>query len=109
MDTFATALYVKIDDELVTNPLLRIWRPAVGIAPQLSDAELLTMAVIQALLGFTSTGTQPLSKRSSTSGRPVRRAIGSSGSQPPRTMVASEAMAAAVAAWARSRLSDRTI
>ena len=54
MDTFATALYVKIDDELVTNPLLRIWRPAVGIAPQLSDAELLTMAVIQALLGFTS-------------------------------------------------------
>src|SRR5664279_3329115 len=54
MDTFATALYVKIDDELAINPLLRIWRPAVGIAPQLSDAELLTMAVIQALLGFTS-------------------------------------------------------
>src|SRR5664280_1206968 len=54
MDTFATALYVKIDDELATNPSLRIWRPEVGIAPKLSDAELLTMAVLQALLGFTS-------------------------------------------------------
>jgi hypothetical protein len=54
MDTFATALYVKIDDELATNPSLRIWRPKVGIAPKLSDAELLTMAVLQALLGFTS-------------------------------------------------------
>ena len=54
MDTFATALYVKIDDELATNSSLRIWRPEVGIAPQLSDAELLTMAVLQALLGFTS-------------------------------------------------------
>jgi hypothetical protein len=54
MDTFATALYVKIDDELATNPSLRTWRPAVGIAPKLSDAELLTMAVLQALLGFTS-------------------------------------------------------
>jgi hypothetical protein len=54
MDTFATALYVKIDDELATNRSLRIWRPKVGIAPKLSDAELLTMAVLQALLGFTS-------------------------------------------------------
>ena len=54
MDTFATALYVKIDDELATNSSLRIWRPEVGIAPRLSDAELLTMAVLQALLGFTS-------------------------------------------------------
>ena len=54
MDTFATALYVKIDDELATNPSLRIWRPVVGISPKLSDAELLCMAVLQALLGFTS-------------------------------------------------------
>jgi hypothetical protein len=54
MDTFVTALYVKIDDELAMNPSLRIWRPEVGIAPRLSDAELLTMAVLQALLGFTS-------------------------------------------------------
>ncbi len=54
MDTFVTALYVKIDDELATNPSLGIWRPEVGIAPELSDAELITMAVIHALLGFTS-------------------------------------------------------
>jgi hypothetical protein len=54
MDTFVTALYVKIDDELATNPSLGIWRPEVGIAPELSDAELITLAVIQALLGFTS-------------------------------------------------------
>jgi hypothetical protein len=30
------------------------WRPRVGIAPRLSDAELVTLAVMQALLGFTS-------------------------------------------------------
>ncbi len=45
MDTSASALYVKIDDELAANPTLRIRRPEVGIAPTLSDAELLTMAV----------------------------------------------------------------
>jgi hypothetical protein len=54
MDTFVTALYVKIDDELAMDRSLRISRPEVGIAPKLSDAELLTMAVLQALLGFTS-------------------------------------------------------
>ena len=53
-DTFVTALYVKIDDELATNPSLRVWRPEVGIVPKLSDAQLLTMAVLQALLGFSS-------------------------------------------------------
>src|SRR6266540_2483781 len=30
------------------------WRPAVGIAPKLSDAELVTLAVMQALLGYPS-------------------------------------------------------
>jgi hypothetical protein len=54
MDTFVTALYVKIDDTLRDTPSLRLWRPSVGIAPKLSDAELVTMAVVQALLGFTS-------------------------------------------------------
>jgi hypothetical protein len=34
--------------------VLRRWRPAVGITPKLSDAELLTVAVMQALLGHTS-------------------------------------------------------
>ena len=36
------------------HPELAPWRPAVGIAPKLSDAELVTLAVMQALLGFTS-------------------------------------------------------
>ena len=54
LDTLATALYVTIDDTLKTSPELRRWRPAVGIAPKLSDAELLTVAVMQALLGYTS-------------------------------------------------------
>lgn len=54
MDTFVTALYVKVDDTLRDTPSLRLYRPTVGIAPKLSDAELVTMAVVQALLGFTS-------------------------------------------------------
>src|SRR2546429_3387972 len=54
MDTLATALYVKTDDLLKASPYLARWRPAVGITPQLSDAELVTLAVMQALLGYTS-------------------------------------------------------
>ena len=54
LDTLATALYVKTDDALRTDPGFARWRPRVGIAPKLSDAELLTLAVIHALLGFTS-------------------------------------------------------
>jgi hypothetical protein len=54
LDTRATALYVKIDDLLKTAPYLAPWRPVVGIAPKLSDAELVTLAVMQALLGHTS-------------------------------------------------------
>ena len=54
LDTLATALYVKIDELLQQAPQLAPWRPQVGIAPKLSDAELVTLAVMQALLGFTS-------------------------------------------------------
>src|SRR5262249_53231268 len=54
LDTLATALYVKIDDVLKDDPSLAPPRPAVGIEPTLSDAELATVAVLQALLGFTS-------------------------------------------------------
>ena len=54
LDTLATALYVKIDDELKMRPELARSRPEIGLCPKLSDAELLTLAVIQALLGFTS-------------------------------------------------------
>jgi DDE family transposase len=54
LDTLATALYVRTDDLLKESPQIAPLRPAVGIAPQLSDAELVTLAVLQALLGFTS-------------------------------------------------------
>jgi Transposase DDE domain len=54
LDTLATALYVTIDELLTSAPHLAPWRPAVGIAPKLTDAELVTLAVMQALLGYTS-------------------------------------------------------
>jgi len=54
VDTLATALYVKTDDLLIQAPDLAPWRPKVGIRPRLNDAELVTLAVMQALLGFTS-------------------------------------------------------
>jgi hypothetical protein len=54
IETLATALYVKIDDMLRDWPDLAPVRPAAGTPLTLSDAELLTMAVMSALLGFTS-------------------------------------------------------
>ena len=54
LDTLATTLYVTVDDLLVEHPEWAPQRPAVGIAPKLSDAELVTLAVIQALLRFDS-------------------------------------------------------
>jgi len=54
LDTLATALYVRTDDLLALAPERIPWRPAVGIKPRISDAELVTLAVLQALLGFTS-------------------------------------------------------
>src|SRR3954449_5752276 len=52
LDTLATAIYVRIDDELKASPQLNPWRPKVGIAPQITDAELITVSVMQALLGY---------------------------------------------------------
>lgn len=52
LDTLATALYARIDDLLKECPELAPWRPKVGIAPKLSDAELLTLAVLQVLHGY---------------------------------------------------------
>jgi hypothetical protein len=52
LDTLVTALYVRIDDELAASPRWQRWRPRVGIAPRISDAELITVAVMQALLGY---------------------------------------------------------
>jgi hypothetical protein len=54
LDSLATALYVKADDLLKESPHLAPWRPEIGIEPKLSDAELVTLAVMQALLGYVS-------------------------------------------------------
>jgi Transposase DDE domain len=54
IETLATALYVKIDDMLRDWPELAPARPATGTPVTLSDAELLAMAVMSALLGFRS-------------------------------------------------------
>jgi hypothetical protein len=54
LDTLATELYVRTDDLLKTAPERAPWRPATGISPKISDAELVTLAVMQALLGYVS-------------------------------------------------------
>lgn len=54
LDTLATALYVRTDDLLKASPERAPWRPSTGIAPKITDAELITLAVMQALLGHTS-------------------------------------------------------
>ena len=54
LDTLATALYVRTDDLLKAHPEMVPSRPAVGFAPRISDAELVTLSVMQALLGHTS-------------------------------------------------------
>ena len=50
MDTLATALYAAAGDMLKEHPGLAPWRPPAGIAPRLSDAELVTLATMQAVL-----------------------------------------------------------
>ena len=52
LDTLATALYVKIDDELKRSPQVGRRQAKPGMAPELTDTELVTVAVMQALLGF---------------------------------------------------------
>jgi hypothetical protein len=54
LDTLATALRVRADDLLKASSEHAPARPRVGIAPRLTDAELVTLAVMQALLGRTS-------------------------------------------------------
>ena len=51
LDTLAAARYVRTDDLLKCCPERAPWRPPIGITPGLSDAELLSLAVMQALLG----------------------------------------------------------
>jgi Transposase DDE domain len=54
LDTLATALYATADDLLKCRPELVPWRPARGQQPQVSDAEMVTLAMLSAVLGFDS-------------------------------------------------------
>jgi len=54
LDTLATALYVTTDDLLRAHPERVPARPQIGFTPKITDAELITLAVIQALKGYTS-------------------------------------------------------
>jgi hypothetical protein len=54
VDTLATALYATTGDMLKEHSDLASWRLPVGMTSRLSDAELVTLAMVQAVLGFTS-------------------------------------------------------
>lgn len=54
VDTLAPALYATTDDTSKEHPDLAPWRPSVGVTPRLSDAEQVTLATMQAILGYTS-------------------------------------------------------
>jgi hypothetical protein len=54
LDTLATALYVRVDDLLNSHPERVPAPPRVCIEPKISDAELVTLSVMSALLGHTS-------------------------------------------------------
>ena len=95
LDTLATALYVRIDDLLKAAPERAPSRPAVGIAPQLTDAELVTLAVMQALLGFTSEA------------RWLRHARGPAATPVPLPAPAARLQQAAAAAGRHRDLADR--
>jgi hypothetical protein len=51
LDTLAVAPYARIDDTLKDRPELVPWRPKVGIAPKLSDAELLIVGCVAGVAG----------------------------------------------------------
>lgn len=54
LDTLATALYVTVDDLLKAHPEQVPERPPTGFVEQISDAELVVLAVLQAFLGYRS-------------------------------------------------------
>ena len=54
LDALAVAVYVTIDDLLNDHPEQGPPRPDGGFAVQISDAELVTVAVMASMLQFTS-------------------------------------------------------
>src|SRR5262245_53140284 len=57
LDTLAIELYVRTDDLLKAAPERAPWRPATGIGPQVSDAELVTLG--WSCPAWTSPGSRP--------------------------------------------------
>jgi len=47
LDALATSLYVTVDDLIIAHPEWSTRQPNHGIPVQLSDAELITLSVIQ--------------------------------------------------------------
>ncbi|WP_236568008.1 MULTISPECIES: IS982 family transposase [unclassified Nocardiopsis] len=54
LNSLACALYARTEALLKAHPDLAPWRPAIGFQPRLSDADLVTLALMQALTGHTS-------------------------------------------------------
>lgn len=54
LNILAIELHIWTDDLLKDYPEHRLRRPAAGIGPKVSDAELVTVAVTRALLGYVS-------------------------------------------------------
>lgn len=54
LNTLATAVHVATDDYPNTHPDILPARSASGFPPRISDAELIVLAVMETLLGFTS-------------------------------------------------------
>lgn len=54
LDALAVELYVTTDDLLIAHPQHVPYRPAGSFLPQISDSEMVVLAVMQAHLGFVS-------------------------------------------------------
>lgn len=54
LNSLARALYARTERLLKHHPDLAPWRPEIGFQPRLSDADLITLALMQAMLGYTS-------------------------------------------------------
>lgn len=54
LDTLATALYITTDDLLKAQPERASLRPRIGLQPRITGAEIITLAVMGSLLGYTS-------------------------------------------------------
>jgi hypothetical protein len=54
LDTLGTAFYAAADDLLKAHQERIPYRPRIGISPRITDAELITLCLMQALLGYTS-------------------------------------------------------